>query len=105
MFLPLLGDEKWPAVCLHFIGGEQFGHRDRVYVEPLDPGAVTGISIEMHSPSVQGIYQGQWRMRSEEKGMYFGGMVCLSNNIDLNSNSPCLSIQYNSLVKSSNNII
>ena len=70
----MTGIETWPpGCCLRFIQGEQFGQRDRVMiVEPLQPGGVMDISVEMISPAITGIYQGQWRMQTTT-GMYFGG--------------------------------
>lgn len=41
-------------------------------VESLEPGAQVDISIDMTSPSVIGIHQGQWRMQTPT-GLYFGG--------------------------------
>ena len=71
-FFILQGDEVWPECCLQFISGEQFGNVERVNVARLGPGAVTDISVNMHSPMVHGIYQGQWRMKTD-RGVYFGG--------------------------------
>ena len=69
----LPGEECWPpGCCLRFVGGEQFGHRDRIMSEALQPGQVTDISVEMVSPVSTGIYEGQWRM-STTTGLFFGG--------------------------------
>lgn len=48
------------------------GHCDRVLVEPLEPGQIVDISIEMVSPDRPGNYQGVWRM-SSASGHFFGG--------------------------------
>lgn len=70
-----IGDEAWPPGCsLKFVGGEQFGHRDRVMVDALQPNAVADISVELASPQQTGIYQGQWRM-STPLGFYFGEII------------------------------
>lgn len=75
MGVPISGDEAWPPGCsLKFVGGEQFGHRDRVMVDALQPNAVADISVELASPQQTGIYQGQWRM-STPLGFYFGGKI------------------------------
>ena len=75
------GDDAWPPGCsLKFVAGEQFGTIDRVMVDALQPGAVTDVSVDMISPSSNGMFQGQWRMTTPT-GMYFGGKnnsgVCL----------------------------
>ncbi len=73
------GDEPWPPACsLKYVGGEQFGHHDRVMVDALQPGEMTDVSIEMGSPSSTGIFQGQWRMNSPT-GLYFGGAAPTHN--------------------------
>ena len=40
----------------------------------LKPGEMTDVSIEMTSPSLTGIHQGQWRMCTAA-GLYFGGKL------------------------------
>ena len=67
------GDDAWPPGCsLKFVAGEQFGTIDRAMVDALQPGAVTDVSVDMISPSSNGMFQGQWRMTTPT-GMYFGG--------------------------------
>ena len=45
---------------------------DGFVVDPLEPGQIHDLSIEMVSPHVPGIYEGQWRMTTPN-GMPFGG--------------------------------
>ena len=68
-----LGEEPWPPGChLKFCMGENLSYSDRVMVEPLTPGQVTDVTMEMHSRLVPGVYQSQWRM-STATGLFYGG--------------------------------
>ncbi|KAJ1525902.1 hypothetical protein ONE63_009091 [Megalurothrips usitatus] len=69
------GDEEWPhGCCLQFTGGVQLCESERIYVEPIQPSAVTDISVEMRSPPTPGIYQSKWRMVTPT-GSYFGDVI------------------------------
>lgn len=69
----LKGNSSWPPGCsLKFTSGCQLGAAERVMIESLDPGAELDVSVPMTSPSVAGMYQGQWRM-SSPTGVLFGG--------------------------------
>jgi len=68
-----LGAESWPpGVCLKYIGGDQFGHVNMVLVKALDPQEVFDVSVQMHSPTAPGMFQGQWRMCTAT-GLFYGG--------------------------------
>lgn len=69
------GTEKWPPGCsLRFINGHLMGNCERVVVDPLEPGQMADVSLEMVSPAQSGIYQGQWRM-STAIGQFFGEII------------------------------
>ncbi len=75
MFLSSLaaGTESWPpGVCLKYVGGDQFGHVNMVMVRSLDPQEISDVSVQMRSPAVPGMYQGQWRMCTAT-GLFYGG--------------------------------
>ena len=75
------GAEKWPrGVFLRFTHGDQLGPLTMVLVEALQPMNSTDVSIQMISPSKNGIYQGQWRMCTPT-GQYFGGEFSVSVQI------------------------
>lgn len=68
-------DDRWPpGCCLRFTAGYQMGHVDRVIVDALEPHEMTDVSVQMTSPLVPGIYQGQWRM-STATGQFFGEVI------------------------------
>ncbi len=67
------GTESWPpGVCLKYVGGDQFGHVNMVMVRSLDPQEISDVSVQMRSPAVPGMYQGQWRMCTAT-GLFYGG--------------------------------
>ncbi|RXM91711.1 hypothetical protein EOD39_20894 [Acipenser ruthenus] len=69
------GAESWPpGVCLKYVGGDQFGHVNMVMVRSLDPQEVSEVSVQMHSPTAPGMYQGQWRMCTAT-GFFFGAVI------------------------------
>ncbi|RWS30247.1 hypothetical protein B4U80_00683, partial [Leptotrombidium deliense] len=69
------GVERWPIGCvLRFVAGDQMTTCERVIVDPLEPGHITDVSVEMISPSKAGIFQGQWRI-STATGQYFGEVI------------------------------
>ncbi|XP_041084410.1 protein ILRUN isoform X1 [Polyodon spathula] len=69
------GAESWPpGVCLKYVGGDQFGHVNMVMVRSLDPQEVSEVSVQMHSPTAPGMYQGQWRMCTAT-GFFFGDVI------------------------------
>lgn len=69
------GETCWPPGCaLRFRNGHQLGPNDRVLVEQLAPHDYCDVSIEMVSPTMPGIYQGQWRM-STATGQLFGEVI------------------------------
>jgi hypothetical protein len=69
----MTGEERWPIGCsLRFVSGEQMTTSDSFLVQPLEPGQIYDLFIEMVSPSKPGIYEGQWRMTTPT-GMAFGG--------------------------------
>ncbi|RWS12850.1 hypothetical protein B4U79_08434 [Dinothrombium tinctorium] len=69
------GNERWPMGCvLRFVAGDQMTSCERVILDPLEPGHMTDVSVEMLSPSKAGIYQGQWRI-STATGQYFGEVI------------------------------
>ena len=70
-----LGTERWPPGCtLKHISGYLMCFCDRLIVDPLEPGQVIDISVEMLSPLQAGIYESRWRMCTAT-GQFFGGIV------------------------------
>lgn len=71
--LIVLGSSPWPPGCsLKFNMGHQLGASERVMVDVLQPGAECDVSVPMTSPTLPGMYHGQWRM-SSPTGSLFGG--------------------------------
>lgn len=69
------GNEAWPfGCCLRFLMGEQMGAPDSVNVPSTPPGVCVEVSLNMISPSIPGIYQGQWRMHTSS-GVPFGEII------------------------------
>ncbi|NP_001013560.2 protein ILRUN [Danio rerio] len=69
------GTESWPpGVCLKYVGGDQFGHVNMVMVRSLDPQEISDVSVQMRSPAVPGMYQGQWRMCTAT-GLFYGDVI------------------------------
>ena len=67
------GTEPWPeGVTLTFTSGAEMGERTSVPVPCLPPKETIEISIDLKSPSVNGVYQSKWRMTTSN-GSYFGG--------------------------------
>lgn len=58
------GWDTWPPGCsLRFTGtGDQLTETERIILPALKPSEMFDASVEMESPEVAGIYQGQWRM-------------------------------------------
>lgn len=73
------GAESWPpGVSLKYVGGDQFGHVNMVMVRSLDPQEISDVSVQMRSPAVPGMYQGQWRMCTAT-GLFYGGETLMIN--------------------------
>ncbi|KPP73611.1 hypothetical protein Z043_107290 [Scleropages formosus] len=69
------GAETWPpGVSLKYIGGHQFGHVNMMMVRSLEPQEVSDVSVQMHSPTAAGMYQGQWRMCTAN-GFFYGDVI------------------------------
>lgn len=69
------GNEDWPfGCCLRFLMGERMGAPDSVNVQPTPPGMCIEVTVNMISPSIPGIYQGQWRMHTSS-GVPFGEII------------------------------
>ncbi|KAK3102798.1 hypothetical protein FSP39_013980 [Pinctada imbricata] len=69
------GEEVWPpGCCLKYCLGDNLSNSDRAVVDPLQPGDVTDVSVEMQSPAAPGVYQSQWRM-STPTGLFFGDVI------------------------------
>ncbi|CAG5121282.1 unnamed protein product [Candidula unifasciata] len=69
------GLDRWPPGChMRLIGGENLAVSERKMVEPLDPGQMADVHVEMRSPSSNGIYTSLWRM-STATGSYFGEVI------------------------------
>ncbi|XP_028411091.1 uncharacterized protein C6orf106 homolog isoform X2 [Dendronephthya gigantea] len=69
------GVEMWPpGVFLKFTYGDQLGPITFVSVHAVEPTKSTDVSVEMISPSSNGIYQAQWRMCTS-MGQYFGDII------------------------------
>ncbi|XP_072171711.1 protein ILRUN-like [Diadema setosum] len=67
--------DQWPmGSCLRFIQGHQLGPLDRVTTEQLEGHSEMDISVRMQSPSHCGLYQGQWRMCTQN-GTFFGETI------------------------------
>lgn len=70
-----MGDEQWPSgCCLRFIQGEKMSASNFVAVPSAQPRESIEIAVSMVSPSLPGIYQGQWRMHTVS-GTPFGEII------------------------------
>ncbi|CAL8336249.1 unnamed protein product [Lota lota] len=77
------GAESWPpGVCLKYIGGDQFGHVNMVPVKSLDPQEIFDVSVQMHSPTAPGMYQGQWRMCTAT-GLFYGDVIWVILSVEV----------------------
>ncbi|GAU87290.1 hypothetical protein RvY_00169 [Ramazzottius varieornatus] len=79
------GWETWPPGCvLKFTGnGAQMTHVDRISLPSLKSSETFDASIEMESPEMPGIYQGQWRMCTPT-GVYCGETIWVILQVDSN---------------------
>ncbi|XP_076450492.1 protein ILRUN-like [Babylonia areolata] len=69
------GKERWPPGCsLRCLTGDHMGHPGWLMVEALNPGEACDINLELTSPAVTGVHQGQWRMATPT-GHYFGESI------------------------------
>nr|XP_020855031.1 uncharacterized protein C6orf106 homolog isoform X6 [Phascolarctos cinereus] len=77
------GAEAWPpGVCLKYVGGDQFGHVNMVMVRSLEPQEMADVSVQMCSPSIAGMYQGQWRMCTAT-GLYYGDVIWVILSVEV----------------------
>ncbi|XP_072497911.1 protein ILRUN isoform X2 [Notamacropus eugenii] len=77
------GTEAWPpGVCLKYVGGDQFGHVNMVMVRSLEPQEIADVSVQMCSPSIAGMYQGQWRMCTAT-GLYYGDVIWVILSVEV----------------------
>uniref|UniRef100_A0A8C4REW9 Protein ILRUN n=1 Tax=Erpetoichthys calabaricus TaxID=27687 RepID=A0A8C4REW9_ERPCA len=77
------GAESWPpGVCVKYVGGDQFGHVNMVMVRSLDPQEIADVSVQMHSPTAPGMYQGQWRMCTAT-GLFFGDGIWVILSVEV----------------------
>ncbi|XP_074092615.1 protein ILRUN isoform X3 [Macrotis lagotis] len=77
------GAEAWPpGVCLKYVGGDQFGHVNMVMVRSLEPQEIADVSVQMCSPSIAGMYQGQWRMCTAT-GLYYGDVIWVILSVEV----------------------
>eukprot|EP00040_Diaphanoeca_grandis_P015480 m.79060 g.79060 ORF g.79060 m.79060 type:complete len:282 (-) comp25176_c0_seq1:316-1161(-) len=70
-----IGDTAWPAeTTLNFMQGERLGGPAMIGVPPLEPGAVTDLSVSLQSPSSVGMFAASWRLGYVYNGVpsYFG---------------------------------
>ena len=55
--------EAWNNyVKLKFVKGHNFGHGDVVAVPAIEQNQTTDITVAMTAPSIDGLYESQWRM-------------------------------------------
>ncbi|HXF86574.1 MAG TPA: NBR1-Ig-like domain-containing protein [Anaerolineales bacterium] len=75
------GTCKWDeGYALVFIGGDRaidpYTYEFKQPSDFVEPGAVADLGINLTAPTIEGKYQGHWRMRSD-KGYYFGTILSI----------------------------
>jgi len=76
------GVEGWPVgCCVRFFSGAQMTNIDRIFLDPLQAGGSTQVTIELTCPLSAGQFNGQWKM-SLPNGTYFGELLCVNVRVE-----------------------